>query len=375
MMRSLRVAVLLLVSSSALCAGTQEAGTPGVVNRSAVCAECHRQIYAMWRRSMHAASWTDPIFALSYSRAYLETGGKAEEICVPCHAPGATVAKDADRRAELLDDGISCDFCHSVVSVDLDSPGHALRVALDGVKRGPLEDAVSPAHQVARSDLHKSAEFCAGCHEYANPNGVKVFSTYSEWQASPQAKEGKVCQDCHMPMTQGQTVKPELGVYRPEINLHDISGGHSSEQVRKAAAVRILRLTREEPQTALVEVEAANVGSGHAIPTGMPTRKLVLEVVLFVGRREVGRFERVYQKVLLDAQGVPISSDHQAVLDAHALGPDTRLRPGERRHEQFTAVVPEHGRLTAEASLRYLYEPELVTRQSMSITVGTDRTP
>jgi Cytochrome c554 and c-prime len=374
MMRSLRVAVLLMVSSSALCAETEVAGTPGILNPSAVCAECHRQIYAMWRRSMHANSWTDPIFALSYSKAYLETGGKAQEVCVPCHAPGATLSKDPDREA-ALDDGITCDFCHSVVSVDLDSPGHALRAVMDGVKRGPLADAVSPAHQVAKSELHESAEFCAGCHEYANPNGVKVFSTYSEWQASPQAKEGKVCQDCHMPMTAGQTVKPELGIYREEINLHDISGGHSSEQVRKAASIHILRLARGEPQTALVQVEVANVGSGHAIPTGLPTRKLVLEVVLFVGKREARRFERVYQKVLLDAHGAPISNDHQTIIGAHALGTDNRLRPGERRLEEFTTVVPPHGVLRAEASLRYVYEPELVTREAMSITVGTDRSP
>ncbi len=374
MMRALHVAALLIAGGTTLLAGTEASLVPGVLNPSAVCGSCHRQIYQMWQRSMHANSWSDPVFQASYMKAYVETGGKARGICMPCHAPGAVLSKDSDREASTSE-GISCDFCHSVVSVDLARPGRAFSVVLDGVKRGPLSDAVSPAHEVAKSDLHKSAEFCAGCHEYVSPRGLAIFSTYTEWKVSPQAKEGKTCQHCHMPMTPGQTVKPELGIYRPEINLHDVSGGHSTEQVRKAASTRILRVAREQPKTAVVEVEVANIGSGHSIPTGLPTRKLVLEVVLFAGDREVRRFERLYQKVLLDGHGLPIVDDHQVILGARTMGEDTRLQPGERRLERFVAAVPSKGALRAEATLRYVYEPEILTRQMMSIDMGVDRSP
>jgi hypothetical protein len=374
MIRAWHMAALVIASGTTLFAATKGTPEPGVLNPSAVCGECHQQIYGMWRRSMHANSWSDPVFQTSYMKAYVETEGKAREICLPCHAPGAALSKEPEREANTRE-GITCDFCHSVLSVDLGKPGHSFHVKLDGVKRGPLSDAVSPAHEIAKSDLHKSAEFCAGCHEYANPRGLEIFTTYTEWKASPQAKEGKTCQQCHMPMTPGQTVKPELGIYRTEINLHDISGGHSADQVRKAASVRIVRMEREEPKTAVIEVEVANIGSGHSIPTGLPTRKLVLEVVLFAGDREVRRFERVYQKVLLDARGLPIVEDHQALLGARTLREDTRLRPGERRLEQFVTQVPSKGALRTEVTLRYIYEPELLTRQTMSIDMGADRSP
>lgn len=375
MVRSLGCSVLLIAGITAAFAG--DAGTleRGALNPSAQCGECHRQIYEMWHRSMHAMSMTDPIFETSYMQAYTETEGKARDLCLRCHAPASVLSGNLQQPGSGSREGITCDFCHSVVSVDLEKRGNPFKIALDGVKRGPLPDAVSPAHRIAQSNLHKSPEFCAGCHEYMNDSGVSPLSTYSEWKTSPQAKEGVTCQHCHMPMTAGQTVRPALGIYRKEINLHDISGGHSSEQVRKAATVRILRVTRERPTTVAVEVEVANIGSGHFIPTGLPTRRLVLDLVLFAGDLQVGHFERLYQKTLLDEGGFPIFEDHRVMLYARKLGEDTRLRPGERRVERFVSEVPPTGKLRAEARLRYQYEPEIRSRQSMTIEMGSDRSP
>ena len=377
MTRALRAAVLSIAGHTALLAATGAPLDVNALNPSARCGDCHRQIFDMWQRSMHAMAATDPVFVASYMRAYQETGGRARGICLRCHAPAAVLSGDLQVREPISQEGIACDFCHSIASVNLQKRDQPFRVVLDGVKRGPLSEAVSPAHEIAKSDLHKSPELCAGCHEYVNEHGVSVLSTYTEWLASPQAKEGTTCQDCHMPLTPGQTVRPELGVYRSEINLHDISGGHSREQVRKAASVRILGIAvaKEQPTLATVEVEVANVGSGHSIPTGMPTRRLVLEVIVFSGNREVRRFERDYQKVLLDEQGLPIAEDHRTILDSSTIREDTRLRPGERRVETFTATVPLGVPLRAEVNLRYLYSPEILLRQTMSIEMGTARFP
>jgi len=374
MIRSRHLVALLMMSGTALIAGTTGDIKKGVLNPSALCGDCHQQIYKMWQRSMHAMSWSDPVFQTAYLKAYEETDGKAREICQPCHAPGAAVSKARDREA-VAADGIACDYCHSVDRLDRGKQGQNLHIELDGVKRGPLADTVSPVHEIQQSALHTSAEFCAACHEYTNSIGIAVFSTYTEWKASPQAAEGKTCQHCHMPTTPGQTVKPELGIYRKEINLHDISGGHSADQVRKAASTRILRVEREKDGKAVIEVEVANIGSGHSIPTGLPTRKLVLEVVLSAGGREVRRFQREYQKVLVNARGLPIVQDHEAILAARGLREDTRLKPGEKRVERFVADVPARGELGVEATLRYVYEPEIVMRQEMSIDLGTARFP
>jgi hypothetical protein len=348
---------------------------PGALTSSTTCAECHEQIHSMWKRSMHGLSFSDPIFQVSYMRAYFEEGPEASKTCLRCHAPVAALTGDLGMDEPISREGITCDFCHSVASVDLGRPSRPYDVRLDGIKRGPLGDADSPAHGVARSSLHRSAEFCAGCHEYSTPEGLLILSTYSEWKVSRHAKEGTTCQSCHMPSVPGSTVRPSLGVRRREINLHNISGGHSSDQVKRAVTARILRVERESRDRGVVEVEVANVGSGHAIPTGMPTRKLVLRVRLSVDGRLVRSFERTYQRTLLDAQGKPIVDDHRAILDARKLREDNRLLSGERRVERFTTSIPPRGTLSAEMQLDYLYQPELMRRESMTISIASERAP
>jgi len=329
----------------------------------------------MWRRSMHSAAYTDPIFQSSFLQAYLETQGKAKTVCLRCHAPMAAMSGDWDMIEAIGQEGITCDFCHSVVSVDLDRHEQPFQLEFGGVKRGPLGDANSPAHEVAKSPLHQSAEFCAGCHEYINEQGIAVLSTYSEWRLSPQGKAGKTCQNCHMPMVPGETVREEFETTRGTINLHNISGGHSTDQVRKAATGRILSAQREEPTVAVVEVEVANVGSGHSIPTGLPTRMLVLEVMVYVDGLEVRRFEKKYRKSLLDNEGQLIRKDHRVMLDAVKIREDNRLRAGERRVERFVSRVPASGKLTADMRLRYLYEPEILTREEISIDMLLENSP
>jgi len=367
--------VILAAATAAAPAGKADELKTGTLNESARCGGCHEQIYTMWKRSLHGGAFTDPIFETSYMRAYMETAGGAKSICLRCHAPVATLTGDLDLKNPASREGITCDYCHSIVSVDLERRDRPFKVVLDGVKRGPFGDAESPAHRVAESKLHLSAEFCAGCHEYTNDDGLSILSTYSEWRASPQAAQGKTCQKCHMPLGEGDTARAGVGTGRKGINLHDISGGHSSEQVRRAATAKIVRVERQTPTSAVVEVEIANVGSGHSIPTGLPTRKLTLEVVLFANGKEVQRFERPYQRVLLDRQGLPILDDHRTILEARSIRDDNRLRAGERRIERFLAEVPSKGALRAEMHLRYHYAPQLLMRESMSIEIAADKVP
>lgn len=348
---------------------------PNTFNSSARCGECHQEIYKMWRRGMHSLAASNPIFEASYFQAYRYTAGKAKEICLPCHAPVAAHSGDLEMLNPVSREGVTCDYCHSVVSVDLKKRDRPLNVVLDGVKRGPLHDATSPAHKVARSPLHLSSEFCAGCHEHVNGNGVAIMSTYSEWKTSPQAAEGKTCQKCHMPLMPGQTVPPSLAPARGEINLHNISGGHSIEQVQKAAKVRILQVERKAGNVVEIKVSVANIGSGHSIPTGMPTRRMILEVFLFAGDRRVARLQREYQKKLLDKQGRLILEDYRVMLDAQTIMQDNRLRPGERRVEQFETVVVAKGTLRVEARLKYLYEPRILMPQQLAIEMASDRSP
>lgn len=369
------VGIVLLAFAAAHAAEPDLELMPDRLNGSRLCGECHQDIYTSWSRSMHSAAYTDPIFKTSYMKAYLQTGGEASRICLACHAPVAALTDDLELKNEISREGITCDFCHSVEAVNLDGQSERFEVRMDGVKRGPLADADSPVHGVARSDLHKSAELCAGCHEWTNPKGVLVLSTYSEWRTSSHADEGKTCQHCHMPVTSGVMVRTDLGSKPRRVNLHNISGMHSVDQVQRAAEAKILRLRRTEPDLAVVKVEVSNVGSGHFIPTGLPTRKLILEVLLFNNNRLVERFERIYQKVLVDETGSLIVEDHETMLSAARVREDTRLRPGERRVEKFIASVPEQGTLRAEMSLKYSYTPMLLSPQNISIEMARERSP
>jgi len=374
MIRLPALVIIWLAAGVSLLAEVSDDLVAGALNPSATCGDCHEEIYQMWRRSMHSASYTDPIFQTSFLRAYQATGGQAGPLCLRCHAPAAVMNDDPLAQHPLSREGITCDYCHSIESVDLESRNEPFTVKLDGVKRGPLADADSPVHQVSSSPLHESSEFCAGCHEYISEGGVPLLSTYSEWKASPQAAQGITCQKCHMPIGPGDVVRSGLGSDREMINLHNISGGHSRDQVRKAASVRILGVRREPGSSVLVEVQVANIGSGHSIPTGMPTRRLTLEVVLYAGQREVRRFQRHYQKSVVDASGEGLTDDHRTLLDADSILEDTRLKAGERRVEKFYATVSNRKEaLKAEASLTYLYRPELMMRQDMSIDMASDQ--
>jgi len=345
------------------------------LNPGAKCGTCHVQIYNMWRRSMHSNAFTDPIFQASYMQAYMETSGEASKICLRCHAPAAFLAGELDSRGALVREGVTCDFCHSLSAVDVDNPSGSFYVTLDGVKRGPLGNTQSPAHQVARSSLHESSELCASCHQYTNPAGVPILTTFDEWKLSPQGKSGKQCQHCHMPVTPGKTVRSGLGVERDGINLHDISGMHSNEQVRSAVVGRLRSIRRTEPDMAEVVVEIENVGSGHSVPTGLPTRKLVLDVTVFCNGKVVKQIQRVYQRILLDEQGIPIREDHRAMLEARRLLSDTRIQPGERREELLTLEVPKHGTLDASVKLQYSYQPMLLGRENITIDLATESLP
>ena len=351
------VAMLSIALSTSLLAATGDITLqPDALTPSIRCGMCHREIYSIWRRSMHSAAVSDPIFEASYMQAYVETAGEAASICLRCHAPIAMLTGVLELKEPLTREGVTCDFCHSVEAVNLEQRDQPFRIVLDGAKRGPLDDAESSPHGIVKSTLHKSAEFCAGCHEYTNDSGIPIVSTYTEWKESPQAAAGKTCQHCHIP--------------------HNVAGMHSSEQVRSAATARVLGVERGERNRAVIRVEVANVGSGHSIPTGMPTRKLRLRVVLFAGGREVRTFERLYQRVLLDQEGRPITEDHRTLLDARTLSLDSRLRPGERRIEEFVAAaVPQGEELHAEITLHYLYEPNVLTRERLSIEISADRSP
>lgn len=246
----------------------------GLANLSAQgCNACHFQAHDEWEDSAHAQGWASTAF-----REAVEAAGTP--ACTSCHLPLATQhdqlvtydAGDANRPitspnprfdATLMTEGVTCAACH----------------VRDGkvVTRHAVDQA---PHPTVQSDELRAATLCASCHQLTWPGADKPFyDTYGEWQRSPQAKAGIVCQDCHM----GGGAGSRLGADHTIAN----DPARAVSVLIDADALRLVRGGEALPVTVTLQ----NTGAGHAFPTGTPFRGVRLEVALVgpVGKKgEIG---------------------------------------------------------------------------------------
>jgi hypothetical protein len=340
-----------------------------------VCGNCHRDIYERWRQSLHANAYKDPVFYTSYMEAYTASGGKAKFFCLRCHAPTTQVTEDFDIRLPITKEGVTCDFCHTVKAVHLDKPDNPFEVEPGIVKRGPKRGRAAAGHETEYSPLHKSSVLCAGCHEYQAASGVVLFGTYSEWKNGPYPKQETECQTCHMPRKKGLPVgKSGGGGEDTYINEHNLAGGHSIEQVRRAVELKIKSVERK-PNQLTATVQVTNRGSGHMIPTGLPSRKIVLNVQAITERGNVHRDSMTFQKILVDREGNELTKDSDILLRGVSVAFDNRIAPQETRQLRFTFRIPQTIPAKVKAEITYLYEPMLLKQESMSILMNQTEWP
>jgi len=197
---------------------------------AAACAPCHPQQYTEWRDSLHAQAVSPGLLGQLGALSRRE-----RRSCLACHLPAASQQTiwegDAlEARAKL--DGVDCAACH-----------------VRGQQRfGPRERATTPHGPVAGADFFRGSEFCAPCHQFGAEgvavNGKPLENTYEEWRVSRYPVRGQTCQSCHMPG-----------------GSHRFAGIHDPVMTARA-----LRVTAVRAPTG-VEVELANEGAGHALPT------------------------------------------------------------------------------------------------------------
>jgi len=360
---------LILLSSSSFA---REKGiSNSVFSPSQGCGTCHDNIYNDWSNSMHAKAIEDPVFKSDYLHALDEQGEEVRAYCFYCHAPIVRYTGDVYLKNQISGEGINCDFCHSVQSVDLENPKNPFKVNPGSTEYGPYQNASSPAHLTEYSELHTQSEFCAGCHELKNNNGVLVLGTYSEWKQSPYADKDIQCQNCHMPKVPGMPIV-DPKVKRSELNMtsHLFLGGHSEINLQHAATLRTeLKLDQGK---ALVTVFVTNAESGHKLPTGIPARKIILQVRLLDKKGEkIDQKEKVYQKVLLDQKGEVLTESYKMILDAASILSDNRIAPKETRQEKFEFDLASGTRpFSVEATLRYQYPVPVLTAGLMEVEMA-----
>jgi hypothetical protein len=286
---------------------------------------------------MHYAA-VSPVFnALELATRQISGGlvgptGAARNFCVRCHSPigdeRREVADEAraaiHQLSELGQEGITCDFCHTVLGPDVDGSlegdgiaNVAIEFAPGGTKRGPIDDpADSPYHAAASIDYIRSSELCGACHDvrFAKPDLIegrpsqRFENLFTEWAQSPYAFRSNAfqrlvsCQDCHMslypaapPGTYPSAMiaaggKPDrkhavhafTAVSIPLIDGDPRFANVPVQEERRRSMLRAACTLAIEPSTfapadphIAVRLTVENVGAGHRVPSGFSQERQV----------------------------------------------------------------------------------------------------
>jgi nitrate/TMAO reductase-like tetraheme cytochrome c subunit len=353
-----------------LLAGSAQGAAIEPLSSAEVCGRCHRAIHEAWKTSSHAQAMESPLFQDALEMTEADFGAAGRKTCLGCHSPLIAQSNDATLQKKLSWEGVTCDYCHSMRSVNTTGANPTAVLTLAVVKSGPMQETSGSPHGTVYSAVHTSSLVCAPCHEYKNAGGFPVLTTYSEWQNSSYAKEGKQCQSCHMGRVTGDVVDPKVKrSSMAKINLHQMPGSHSLEQLTSAVKAQMSAV--REGNNLKITVDVANQKAGHYLPTGSPLRQLVLELRVDGYGGEHFREERTYARSVADTHGTVLMREHFAFLKGAKVVSDTRLAPGEKRAETFSFAVPATSQAQVKATFWYYYSPMARTESQKRITFLT----
>jgi hypothetical protein len=356
------------------------------------CGACHVEVYQQWRNSNHSRAATDPVFWQFLQQAVRDLRSSAADLCLTCHIPVATVVKEVSLTAPLsfpvklsplAKEGVTCDFCHTISGNENLGKGISLgayrypRKGKTDIKYGVHAEASTPNHGTEVSRFLQSPEFCGICHKFTHPVLEQTWQdTYAEWENSPYAREGRRCQDCHMPVYTGRSATD--GPERTRLHAHVFPGGHS-EMVKKVATVSLWAQVQQKSGKSNVIVKAlvTNIGSGHLMPTGIPgIRQMWLEVVVNneKGAKVLAK-KAPFEIELLGPDGNPTMP-----WNAVRIGKDTRIAPQKSRETilEFALSERDFGPLEVSGSVYYRQISELAAKtagikESPAIEIAGDR--
>jgi hypothetical protein len=322
------------------------------------CYLCHRDLYTQWSTSQHARAVTNPWTQNMYNGTDAEGNenvGPGYRLdfpdkpgeCADCHAPTAALRAPGntdlkvvynrgviayptligyksidrarlERKAGSVDaDGVHCDFCHKVKSVEVNEKAGVngsitmarLEIKDEYEKRtsegrlppmfvyGPFDDvigfsttsasAITSPMVASYNPVYKSSDYCSACHQHRNEHGLPFMDTYQEWKDSPYAALGVQCQDCHMKpdngLGYGTVVNGDAEKFWTPLEFRDISAvrrhdfpGATKNMVKNAATLAIEAVANQGVLT--VKVNVRNVNTGHHLPSGITIRNLLLLV-------------------------------------------------------------------------------------------------
>jgi len=264
------------------------------------CGTCHPAQFADWRSSLHARSMGPGVTGQLVEMK--RTDPETARYCLTCHAPLFEQQESAgpafDRRLRAR--GLACAACHVRRHERFGPPRR------DGSPASGAPRPSPPHNGVTRTSAFLKSEFCSACHQLDADglalNGQLLQNTFEEWKASPAAREGRQCQDCHMPDRR-----------------HLWRGIHDIDTVRRGVEIA---LTADRPRYRVGDVVDATLtiatpGVGHYFPTYVTPKVVVRTVLVHAGRE-------------LPSTAVEHVIGRQVPLDLSREIADTRIPPGGR---------------------------------------------
>jgi len=382
-------------------------------NSSTMCRGCHGKIVEQHEESMHAKSFSNPVFQAQYFRELIPQLPQHQDLrqdadkCIACHDPIAYIKNKGyittpEQTIPNLS-GIVCDFCHRISAYKGERPEGGNFIATPGESKfGPFKHASDRHH--AYHELQTKSELCGICHNDVNHEGVEIKSTYTEWKESSYARRKIHCQDCHMNLQgfltdnkpvfdSGQAASMTLGTNykRTKLYTHKFPGAHAKTQTANAL---MLGLSVDKSEASPGEEVALNVHVfnkkvGHSMPSGSADlRMLWVELVANINGKIItipasqgndaydvagkGSFDkeiifgdipegsRIYRSVYLDRNGKQTLSSYNAARIAF----DNRLKAEELRKERYHFRIPKDasGTVTFKARINYLRYPSSFAR-------------
>ena len=297
------------------------------------CGECHEKMFDEWEVSGHAKAVSSSFYKASVASA-------KDATCDRCHAPLAKVTP----RDITVSEGVTCDVCHTLREPQATKEGAHFVLAVDDmVKYGPRCDLKDHYfHRMGCSKEHREATLCGTCHWW-EPNGIPVFTEYADWKAGPEAAKGTQCQDCHMP---GERAAIATGSpVRADVPHHGLLG--IAKDLRKRA-LGLDVTVKDDAGALVVKVTVRNNSAGHAVPAGLPERRLVVRVrVRDAAGAEVESKSTTLGRVLVDDKGIEVP-----FWRATKVGSDTRIVVGGVWTGDFTLGAANIGTLEVEVVYR-----------------------
>ncbi len=295
------------------------------------CGTCHPAQLADWRTALHSRSMGPGITGQLVEMRQSDPDGARS--CLICHAPLAEqseqiegprgIASNPDFDARLQRQGLTCAGCHVRRHQRFGPPPR------EGSRSGQIPRSSLPHNGATWSGAYLRSEFCSSCHQFQPTdlrlNGKLLENTYSEWKASPAARQGVQCQGCHMPDRR-----------------HLWRGIHDPDMVKSGVEISLAtdRPRYRPGDEARATLTIRSVRVGHYFPT-------------YVTPRVVVRGE------LLDATGAPVPGS----ASERAIGRDVSL---DLSREITDTRVPPRGRFAFEYRHR-VARPGLSLRVTVTV--------